>query len=136
MIQPCEGGQPGHNSKRGCLAMNDMGILPHFEGILCHDHWQPYFIYQCSHALCNAHHLRELQRIIEEDCHQWAIKMRELLLKNLWFFYFLFSTTQVVPFGVSSNVIPMAVNSLRTLSASAQFLFLRAALRAAIKASI
>ena len=29
--------------KRGCNAMNDIGILPGFGGILCHDHWKPYY---------------------------------------------------------------------------------------------
>lgn len=69
------------HKRRGNLAMNDVGILPHFVGTLCHDHWQPYFIYQCSHALCNAHHLRELQRVIEEDQQRWATRMRKLLLE-------------------------------------------------------
>ena len=69
------------HSKRGSIAMNDMEILPYFKGTLCHDHWKPYFIYQCSHALCNAHHLRELQRVIEQDQYQWADKMQKLLLK-------------------------------------------------------
>ncbi len=27
---------------RGLDAMNDMGVLPGFDGILCHDHWKPY----------------------------------------------------------------------------------------------
>lgn len=47
--------------KRGVEAMEDAGILPHFIGVLCHDHWKPYYRSdKCEHALCNAHHLREL----------------------------------------------------------------------------
>lgn len=69
----------GVHSKRGSEAMNDMGILPNFNGILCHDHWKPYYKYSCSHALCNAHHLRELTRAWEQDGQHWAKLLRELL---------------------------------------------------------
>lgn len=64
---------------RGTQAMNDIGILPQFKGILCHDHWKPYFTYDCTHALCNAHHLRELERVGEQDHHLWAGRMKNLL---------------------------------------------------------
>ena len=67
-----------HN-KRGTDAMNAMGILPRFQGILCHDHWKPYYKYDCTHALCNAHHLRELTRAWEQDNQQWAKSMKNLL---------------------------------------------------------
>ena len=59
--------------------MNDMGILAQFKGILCHDHWKPYYKLDCTHALCNAHHLRELTRAWEQDGQQWAQKMKNLL---------------------------------------------------------
>ena len=67
------------HEKRGADAMDDMGILPRFKGILCHDHWKPYFTYNCIHALCNAHHLRELQRAWEQDGQNWAKNMKTLL---------------------------------------------------------
>lgn len=66
--------------KRGTEAMDDMGIIPNFRGILCHDHWTPYLTYEnCDHSLCNAHHLRELQRAVDEDESKWAKKMQDLL---------------------------------------------------------
>ncbi len=67
------------HAKRGTEAMNEIGILPEFKGILCHDHWKPYYRFECSHALCNAHHLRELERAWEQDHQQWARQMKQLL---------------------------------------------------------
>jgi len=68
------------HAKRGTVAMNEMAILPTFKGILCHDHWKPYYRYDCTHALCNAHHLRELERAWEQDAQQWAKGMQTLLI--------------------------------------------------------
>lgn len=67
--------------KRGGSAFDEIGILPHYQGILCHDHWKPYFNYGRAHALCNAHHLRELTRAWEQDGQKWAEKMNKLLLE-------------------------------------------------------
>ncbi len=69
------------HKKRGGDAIEHMGIIPAFGGVLCHDHWKPYFRYDCTHALCNAHHLRELERAWEQDNQEWARHMQELLLK-------------------------------------------------------
>lgn len=70
------------HGKRGGEALDDMGILPLFRGILCHDHWKPYYAYDVAHALCNAHHLRELERAWEQDNQQWAHQMM-ILLKEI-----------------------------------------------------
>jgi transposase len=67
-----------HN-KRGSEAIDEFGILPEFGGILCHDHWKPYYKYACLHALCNAHHLRELEFAFGQDNQQWARRMQNLL---------------------------------------------------------
>ena len=67
------------HEKRGSDAMEDLGILPNFTGTLCHDHWKPYYKYDCQHALCNAHHLRELTCAFEQYKQQWAKQLQELL---------------------------------------------------------
>lgn len=47
--------------KRGTAAMDDAGVLPGFTGTAVHDAWAPYDTYTtATHALCNAHVLREL----------------------------------------------------------------------------
>ena len=69
------------HERRGLEAFEAMGVLPGFRGILCHDHWKPYYRLDCTHALCNAHHLRELTRAWEQDGLHWANDMKELLEK-------------------------------------------------------
>ena len=69
------------HARRGTEAMDEMGILPFFKGVLCHDHWKPYYRYDCIHALCNAHHLRELERTWEQDHQRWAREMQALLIE-------------------------------------------------------
>ena len=67
------------HSKRGKDAMDAMEILPQFTGVLCHDHWKPYYRYSCEHALCNAHHLRELEWSATIEQQSWASEMSEFL---------------------------------------------------------
>jgi transposase len=69
------------HEKRGTEAIMAMGVLMDFLGTLVHDHWKPYYKLMCIHALCNAHHLRELERAWEQDEQKWAKKMQALLLE-------------------------------------------------------
>ena len=67
--------------KRGQEAMRDMGILPDFQGRAVHDHWTSYLQFDiCKHAFCNAHHLRDLQFIVDQYEQSWAQDLGELLL--------------------------------------------------------
>lgn len=55
-------------------------LLEDLKGILVHDHWKPYFCLEdVQHALCNAHHLRELKALEEFEKEPWAFKMSRLL---------------------------------------------------------
>ena len=66
--------------KRGTEAIEAFNILPLFSGIVHHDHWKPYFKFKnVTHALCNAHHLRELKAMLENYGQQWAKKMYDHL---------------------------------------------------------
>jgi transposase len=60
-------------AKRGSLLANVTGIV-------VHDHWKPYYTMTgVLHALCNAHHLRELKALVEIEKEDWARKMQRLL---------------------------------------------------------
>jgi len=70
------------HAKRGHEAMDDAGIVGACTGIAVHDHWKPSFHYdECDHALCNAHHLRELHCIATQYQQSWATDMSALLLE-------------------------------------------------------
>lgn len=68
------------NKRRGKVAMDALGVLGKCVGTAMHDGWKPYFGYGCKHALCNAHHLRELKSIFEQYGQTWATDMSCVLL--------------------------------------------------------
>lgn len=67
--------------KRGKAALEEIGILSEFSGRAVHDGWSAYGGYACEHALCNAHHLRELTAILEQQQQVWAGQMKDLLVE-------------------------------------------------------
>jgi len=69
------------HQKRGKIGMDQAGVLPSFSGRAVHDGYASYQRYGCRHALCNAHHLRELTALFEQQGALWAEEMRLLLLQ-------------------------------------------------------
>jgi transposase len=77
------------HGNRGGKAMDDMGLLAltnkdgnviwSFDGIAMHDGWRSYRSYDVVHALCNAHHIRELRAAGVVWDQNWALQMIELL---------------------------------------------------------
>ena len=67
--------------KRGKAAADAIGILPQFQGIMEHDGYSSYPQYsQCEHAQCNAHPLRELCFLEEQEKQPWAGNLKAHLL--------------------------------------------------------
>ncbi len=66
--------------KRGSQATDAIGILPSFKGMTVHDGYYNYARYECEHALCNAHHLRELNFAHEQLGQEWAGEFKKLLV--------------------------------------------------------
>jgi transposase len=65
---------------RGKAAINDIDIIPRYNGKIIHDCWQSYLSYEhCEHGLCGSHILRELTFIIDSNGYLWAIEMKKLL---------------------------------------------------------
>ena len=64
------------SAKRGAMPAGLTG------GVVVHDGFKSYSgLSEVDHALCNAHHLRELKALIEFDKEPWAEPMRDLLLE-------------------------------------------------------
>lgn len=70
------------HTRRGDEALLDAGVVPNCRGWVVHDGFKPYFGFETvRHALCNAHHLRELQFLMEQYDVKWAQAMHTLLLR-------------------------------------------------------
>ena len=68
------------HKRRGRKAMDAAGILPVYRGCAVHDFWESYLDYDCDHAFCNGHLLRELIFLWEEQDQKWAKRMIDHLL--------------------------------------------------------
>jgi transposase len=70
------------HEKRGTEAIEAIGIIPYYGGVIIHDCWASYLSYgHLDHGLCGSHLLRELTFIIDSNQYRWAKKMKHLLQK-------------------------------------------------------
>lgn len=95
------------HKRRGSAAMDDMGVIAKMTGVAVHDGWKPYRSYDVVHALCNAHHLRELDGVIERFAQEWAEEMITLLLDAKE------SVEQAIERG-ATGLDPTVLHSIRT----------------------
>ena len=73
-----------YDSRRGCDAMQEIGILPQFRGTLVRDGYLSYTRFEgCRHGLCNAHLLRDLVYVEEVSPAQavWTKPLAALLVE-------------------------------------------------------
>jgi transposase len=68
------------HKRRGTVALDDGGIIEKVAGVAIHDGYASYRTYDVVHGLCNAHHVRELQGVIDHFHQEWAEQMIDLLL--------------------------------------------------------
>ncbi len=70
------------HAKRGLKTLNcEYSLIKNFKNYAVHDYWISYFSFKnCSHVLCNAHNVRELQGLIENGSTS-AFDMKALLIE-------------------------------------------------------
>ena len=66
--------------RRGKEAINEINIIPQYDGVIVHDCWSSYLSYKhCGHGLCGSHLLRELTFTMDANGYAWARNMKRLL---------------------------------------------------------
>ena len=66
--------------KRGCEAIEDIGIIPRYGGVAVHDCWASYLSYTHCARIMRCALLRELTFIVEAHDYAWAKRMKRLRL--------------------------------------------------------
>jgi transposase len=77
----------GIADRRGREGITSLGVAAELRGTAVHDHWASYWGDTLpkvrGHALCNAHHLRELAAVTDLDGQRWSQRLGNLLLEML-----------------------------------------------------
>lgn len=85
----------------------DLDPLSKIQGIIVHDHWKSYYtIPDVGHALCNAHHIRELNSVIENEKLSWASDTKRLLQ----LVSHLINTRETLNYGIVIRIKQLFIN--------------------------
>jgi transposase len=95
------------HTKRGKEAIDSGEMLRNYFGRIIHDGWRSYFDYGCFHALCNAHHLRELVFVYERLQQKWADTLIKLLCR-------IKKTVDLAKEAGRTNLAPATLNRYHT----------------------
>jgi transposase len=66
--------------RRGKEGIKEGEVLPFYKGFVCHDFWSSYKDFDVIHVACNAHLLRELNKVTEKYKQKWSEKLSLLLI--------------------------------------------------------
>lgn len=82
-VHVCSGGEitlKWVHPRRGKEAIDEIGVIPRYGGVVIHDGWKSYENYKnCGHGLCGSHLLRELTFIVDSNGYRWAANIKDLL---------------------------------------------------------
>ncbi|GAC1361438.1 MAG: IS66 family transposase [Ktedonobacteraceae bacterium] len=67
------------HAKRGAQGIEEIGLIPQYEGRMMHDRWTSYDRYACTHSVCGAHLIRDAIFVAEQEKQPWAQAMVEHL---------------------------------------------------------
>jgi|GEM_PF-4686705 REP element-mobilizing transposase RayT len=76
--------------------MDNIAILLRFKGVLCHDYWQAYYRYSCSHVLCNRH-------LLSDICENFAATLSEFEGEGDHVHWLIYYPPKVSNFAVNSR---------------------------------
>jgi len=63
--------------KRGLEAIESIGIIPRYGGVIVHDCWASYLAFEhCAHGLCGSHLLPELTFVVDSNGYRWAMNLK------------------------------------------------------------
>lgn len=99
---------------RGAKGFQEAGILNSYTGFLVHDAYSAYWKVPAQHALCNAHLLRDLERVKIQFEQPWATEVQELLRAAK------LEVEAAVPAAVTETTIQSILEQFKTLLSQAK----------------
>ncbi|MBI5207344.1 MAG: hypothetical protein HY934_06075 [Candidatus Firestonebacteria bacterium] len=62
--------------------MDKMGILPKYKGTLCHNHWKPYYKYECTHKKNEISSIHALNLLFQGELPEFMKYIGKIMLNS------------------------------------------------------